>query len=647
MKKLLLFLSVLVLTSGVSIAVPTVYDSFSSAPLFEKFESGNNYESSPNNESSEKIVLSNAGDVAKAYRFNNMPNTCFVYMATEFTPEQMAPYAGCTISAVNVTAGCTYDNDNTPTTFPVERVKVFATETLDGIPQFITEGKINTDAFAVTSIGLENPLTISGDKHVYVGYMFEYDTHSFFIPTDNVNTPVGVNNTLVALTLREKEVPHYANYSEWGMGSLCISADITGDNLPCNLAKLTSMSLDSYFGNGKIFYTVGVKNNGANDVKSVTIRTEISNGTVYDRTFKLQEPLGPGQTSAVEILNVPNEKQGIFNLTAVLTKVNGYESSITSLQTGIYSSFDNGYPRFPVIEEYTSTWCQWGPRGIVMMEFLKERYPNWIRISAHVDDSMTVSSASNLIKHFDLTENVPFSFINRLVQGDVLGAAEDYYTPIYDNFTMNPAYANIDFTAECNKDGTSVDISSATEFSFDTDVKHLISFAIIEDQVGPYIQTNAYAGGTSGPMGGWESKPGKVETLYNDVLRELSDYPGNRDAIPDNIQKDTAYEYNLSMPLSNVKSDKFRIIGIVTNANTGEIVNAREHVWYKDNGAGIYDVNDSFGIAVKAESGNISTEDAKYVEVFTTDGRRVGTSGLAPGIYIVIADGRSFRILMK
>lgn len=640
-------MSVIMLTSGVSLAFPQSDGTFSSTPLLEKCKSADTYERYKTNGSSENLVLSNAGDVVTAHTFNLMPTPCFVYLATEFTPEQLAPYVGCTISAINVTTGCQYDSDRKSLPFPVKRVKVFATNSLDKIPEYTTEGQIDTDAFAVTSIALDKPFKITEDKPIYIGYTFEYSKRCCFIASDNVDTPPGVNNTLVAMTLKKTDVPNYVNYSDRGMGSLCISADITGDNLPDDVAKLTSMSLNPYYGNEKISYLVDVKNNGMNDINSVTIRTEISNGTVYERTFKLQEPLEPGRTVSANVLNVPNEKPGIFNLTAILTKVNGHRSSLSSSVTGTYSSYDNGYPRFPVIEEYTSSWCKWSPKGIVMMDLIKKHYPDFIRVAVHVGDPMTAQSAASLINNSNSPGNAPFAFVNRIVQSSISGADEGYFTPLYENLTMTPAYATIDFTPVCNENGTSVDIFSVTEFSFDTDVKHLVSFAIVEDQVGPYMQTNGYAGGTFGSMGGWESKPEKVKSLFNDVLRELSDYPGSRDAIPDYIDKDTAYEYDLSMPLSNVKSDKFRIIGFITNAETGEIVNARELVWYKDNGVGINDVKDSYGIVVKADNGTISADGASSLEVYTTDGRRVNTTGLAPGVYIVVADGRSFRILMN
>jgi hypothetical protein len=424
------------------------------------------------------------------------------------------------------------------------------------------------------------------------------------------------------------------------------AADVEAEN-PVNSGMLNGLSLNPYFGNSKISYELSIKNTGSNDIRSISVRTEITNGIIYERTVNLSEPLKPGDTSAVSVINVPNTSQGIFDLTAVLIKVNGIPVDSTSSQTATYSSYDNGYPRYPVIEEYTGTWCSWSPRGIVTRNLLRNSYPGWIRMAVHVNDEMSAPSAFSLVNAFDPLASAQLAFTNRYMATSVLGNAEGYYDSIHEHYASYPAYVNLDFTPECNEDASAVTISAVAEFSIDTDVQHLMSFALVEDEVGPYSQANGFADGALGNMDGWESKGSSVSMTFNDVLRELSGYPGDEESLPQNIEMEVPYLHEVTLPLSKVKSDTFRIIGMVTNAKTGEIVNAREYVWYKDNGAGLRGVYAPVRPAVRAEAGSITVEGASQVSVFTADGRRTGTTGLAPGIYIVVADGFSTRVLLR
>ena len=66
----------------------------------------------------------------------------------------------------------------------------------------------------------------------------------------------------------------------------------------------------------------------------------------------------------------------------------------------------------------------------------------------------------------------------------------------------------------------------------DNDQRYGVSFALTQDGIGPYLQTNYYSG-QNVLMGGWENKREKEPMMYDDVLRELvGGLSGYTDAFP-------------------------------------------------------------------------------------------------------------------
>ncbi len=643
MKKSLLILSAAMLASGAATAAssPKTVTFSASSLKAPSVATSHNVRANAAGETP-YLVYSKAGEPVSAYTLNNLPSRCTVYLATEMSVADQQPYIGADITAVNVMAGSSANNGN----FPISRVLAFVTDDLGKVPTDRTVGTIDTTPFSVTSIQLDNPVTITGEKPLYFGYFMSVSTQCYFMPTDCVPTDPTVRNLMVGVANKVSDVPSYTNYSDQEPGSLCISINISGDNLPENVGTMTGIDLPFYMSDA-ISYDINIKNLGVNNLTSASVKTEISNGKVYESKVDFDQPIVPGSTQTVTISGIPNEEEGIFELTSTLVQVNGVDIANPVSLTSAYGSYANGYDRRPVIEEGTGTWCGFCPRGIVMMEYLKKNYPDWIRIAVHVSDRMSVNSYSGWVNQFS-GGNAPVAVTNRVIETPVAGAYDEYYKPIYDAVTEYPAYAKVTLAkAICSEDGKKVSISSTTEVACDVNVPHMLSFVIVEDHVGPYGQSNYYAGGGYGPLEGWEKKGDKVETYFDDVARAINSYPGIEGSLPEVLEAGKTYDYSLDMSLSNVKNTWFRVIALITNAATGEIMNADEMVVYKDNGAGVEGVVSDSNIEIKAGNGEILVTGAQNVAVYTLDGRRVNNANLPAGVYFVNADGKSAKVLVK
>lgn len=642
MKKQLLLMSAAALASGFAMAAPQTV-TFSASPL-----------TPPNTAAAENVrayaagenpyvVFSKALEPEAAYTLNNMPSRATVYLAAEMSVADQQPYIGCTITSVNVMAGSGSNNGS----FPVNTVYAFVTDELNAVPAEKTQGTISTTPFSVTSIELDNPVEITGDKPLYFGYYFAYTSArpSYFLPTDNVKTPSTSNNTLVAYTEKVTDAPNYVNYSDQTPGSLCVSMNVSGDNLPENLAAMTGVSVPSYMPGANMSYEVRVKNNGANDLTSATIRTEISNGKSYESTVEISQPVAPGEYRTLTVSDVPNESTGVYYLTATLTAVNGVALANPASVTSIYGSYSQGYTRRPVMEEATGTWCGWCPAGIVMMETLAKSYPDWIRIAVHNGDRMAVASYNSFVN--DYVPGFPYAIANRSVGVYPTGVTSQTYVEMNELFTKDPAYAELSFEATCSEDQNEVEVTCETEVCCEVQVPHRLAFVIVEDNVGPYSQSNYYAGGASGPMGGFENEGSSFTTYFDDVARLLVGYPGIENSLPAQMNAGEKYTYNLNMSVANVTNSWFRVIAMLVNMESGEIMNAQEKVVYKDNGAGVEGVVSDNAIVIKGGYGEVIVSGAHNVAVFTLDGRRVAETGLAAGVYIVKADGVSGKVVVK
>ena len=172
-----------------------------------------------------------------------------------------------------------------------------------------------------------------------------------------------------------------------------------------------------------------------------------------------------------------------------------------------------------------------------------------------------------------------------------------------------------------------------------------LSYVIVEDGVGPYDHTNYYAGGGRGEMAGWENKTNPVSTVYDDVARHLDGFPGILNSLPEEFEAGKEYDNVRSLPLKNVSGAAFRVIGLVIDKNTKEILNACQVEMTKSCGAGVIQtfVNDnSFEVVDgKITSGN------KDLQVYSLDGRLIRSEHLTPGIYIVIINGNSHKVCVR
>lgn len=579
MKKQLLLLSALTLSAGMSMAFGPTEKLFLGDSDFIRSGSVDKtvtMKKSPMkaDASTPYLNYTKAEEMSSAYALGGIETyPCYVYVAFEMSVADQAPYIGCEITAVNVPTGTAYGNPAGNIPSNCARVFAFVTNDLFTRPANATLQTISTVPFTENRIVLDTPYKITGEEPLYVGYYFSMGTNCAFLVTDDI--PVsGEYNTLVGLAEKLSDVPLFRSYADQ-VGSACISCSISGNNLPMNNVSAKSITLPSNVVPGSDFsYNLKIKNNGANEVSDVTIKTQYSD-IVKETLITLPSALGISQTAEITVTDIPCPTNGSFNLTSTVIKANGVDIENPVGVTGPFVSLKDGYPRRAVIEEITGTWCGWCPRGIVMMEYLKQYIPDWIRIAVHYGDNMMVNGYGNTLGYAYAGGSAPYAIANRQIEVPVAGSVGSYYTPIYNEITGDNTYCKIDLEATADKTTHTCDIKATATFSIDTDVPHMMSFVLVEDNVGPYPQTNYYAGGSAGAMGGWQNKPSSANTMFDDVARVCFAYPGIPNSIPQNVTAGE-YEYTTQMSTRIINANQFRVVGMIVDANTGIIINANE-----------------------------------------------------------------------
>lgn len=227
-------------------------------------------------------------------------------------------------------------------------------------------------------------------------------------------------------------------------------------------------------------------------------------------------------------------------------------------------------------EEATGTWCQWCPRGAVYMDLFQEQYSDyWIGIAVHNGDPMT-----------DVVYDAGI--------GTMIGG---YPSAVVDRGAdVDPSAMNADFLDRLLTEPTGVIMNGATwdpvsrvlevsvksTFSQSVTNSYKLACALTEDGVtgtdASYNQSNAYAGGGNGVMGGYESLPSSVpaaQMVYDHVARSIApSFEGSSIFFPATVNAGESVISNYSFTLpADWDENNMHIVGLLISPD-GRIDNA-------------------------------------------------------------------------
>jgi hypothetical protein len=227
-------------------------------------------------------------------------------------------------------------------------------------------------------------------------------------------------------------------------------------------------------------------------------------------------------------------------------------------------------------EEGTGTWCGWCPRGAVAMDKMAATYGDkWIGIAVHNGDPMTVANYDAGIGA--LIAGYPSSLVDRgneidpgVMEGDFLQRITVAPTGL-----INNSATFLPFSRQLT-------VTVSSDFQANATSAFKLACVLVEDDVRGttpgYNQSNYYAGGSNGVMGGYETKPGTVpaaQMVYDHVARAIApSFGGMTNSFPAVVNSGETHSQNFTFTLpADWNTDNMHIVGLLIDGN-GKIDNA-------------------------------------------------------------------------
>ena len=596
-----------------------------------------------------------------------------VEFAMRIPAEHLEAYKGCRISAIEYFTPRPAYQDN-----HFEDVEyVFITSRGN---DYITKQSVNTIRGQWMRIELNQPYTITGEE-LFVGIGRHHAMSAWWANYDIADDGLWLrcmgSDTSYGMVPGKWE--KNAGISDWNH-PLPIRALIEGDNLPDDIAiasvqtqegensaktkqqamaastatETTAANVDT--ANGYFTYEIGSDGKyyapqPSQQEKTVTARAEStgkktvsfkvrnrSMRTVRQITFDTyvdgvqQQPVIidtylPTNWEDNVTIDLPNLAGRSHNMTFIVSDIDGKPDAMPFNSWGEvnYSLNPTTYfPRRIVMEEATGTWCGWCPRGMMTIEQMKKKYPdNFIAIAIHNDYEMQVGNSYR--PFLDMVTSYPSAYINRKEKIDL--------SPFDLEDMKDKGEAKVTTQARCLS-AKEVEVESETVFGFSDNgtTEYRLAYVVTEDNVGPYMQANAYSNPTAKDnpydlMNWWVHQDSRVTMTFNEVAREIFDYNGVEGLLPRGVVEGETYKtkYTLTVP-DNVKDlSNVRIVTLILDTRTGEILNADL--------CSLSDIPDT-------SISNITTDDNKRHDIFNSLGMKFGTDttpakGLRKGLYIM------------
>ena len=442
------------------------------------------------------------------------------------------------------------------------------------------------------TVKLDKPYIIP-EEGVYVGYTFTIDDAT---SDENLN-PIAliqeVSNEGFYLHTSTSFMK-WLNLSDLLGANSAITVTLGGSKVKAN-AVATSESEETYvMANAPFDIQLDLTNHGANGAQSIDVEFSVDgqNGIQH---IDLSEPVegffGKAFNATISLPAIANI--GTYDLNVKVAKVNGTDNDDTASSAIIPLQVMNWVPTHKaLIEEYTGTWCGWCPRGLVALEALAELYPNdFVRISYHNSDPMEIMdsySFPNVVGGF------PDAWLDRKIEVDpYYGTGDNDFGVVADLQARAKVFgfARIELNAALSEDGNNVEVNTEVAFPFDiSNGKYAIEYVLVEDGLtgegSSWNQSNYYAGGGNGEMGGFEAAESSIPGMtFNDVAILMSEIGGIEGSIPANVKAEEVVNHNYTFKLADAVNlsesapivqdkSKLRVVGLLIDQTTGEVLNA-------------------------------------------------------------------------
>jgi hypothetical protein len=278
-----------------------------------------------------------------------------------------------------------------------------------------------------------------------------------------------------------------------------------------------------YLAGANVTPSVEIRNLGTTAITSAELSIKY-NGNTLNKTLKsISLPANGLYTTTFD--NTLSIVGGNGDVVASVVTVNGTadDNANDDSKTISINPIVPAKGKMVIGEEATGTWCQWCPRGAVALKTMHDKYDGFFQgIAVHNNDPMEnpyydASIASKV-------NGYPSALVDRGAEMDPSAMGGDFINRIQ---IAPKGVMDIAAKYDAATKVMSVSVETTIESAISGDYR--IACVIVEDDVtgttSGYNQSNAYAGGGSGVMGGYEKLPNPVpaaQMVYDHVGRAIA-----------------------------------------------------------------------------------------------------------------------------
>jgi archaellum component FlaF (FlaF/FlaG flagellin family) len=352
---------------------------------------------------------------------------------------------------------------------------------------------------------------------------------------------------------------------------------VTPYTLPNLNAAVTLISFDrGQVAGASVTPKVKVRNLGTSVINSFDLDVVYNGNTISQQVTGLN--LASLAETTITMPGTASLIAGANDMVATVSNVNGGTDGDAADDSGTLS-IDPVVPaagKMVVGEEGTGTWCQWCPRGAVFMDMMETKYPEfWAGIAVHNGDPMTVTTYDAAMG--SLISGYPSALVDR---GAALDPSE-IEDPFLSRLVVAPT-AFITNGATWDAGTRTLNVSVSANFQSAATNNYKLAIVLTEDDVtgtgSNWGQSNAYAGGGNGVMGGFETLPNPVpaaQMVYDHVARSIvPSFSGYANSFPATVNAGETHTINYSFVLpAGWDENQIHIIGMLIAPN-GSVDNA-------------------------------------------------------------------------
>ncbi len=361
--------------------------------------------------------------------------------------------------------------------------------------------------------------------------------------------------------------------------------------LPTLNAASAGTNMNGTIAGASVYPTVEIKNLGTTTITSFDVQIDYNGMQYTEPVIGLSLPsLG---TESVTFTMAPiTLVPGLQAVTTTVSAVNGGgPDDDPTDDVGCGLMIDPVVPavgKLVIGEEGTGTWCQWCPRGAVAMEDMANKYDGfWQGIAVHNGDPMVVTDYD--AGFGALISGYPSALVDRGTDIDPTAMEADFLQRIL----IDPK-ATMTTGANFNATTGVLDVSLTTDWLTAATGAYKIACVLVEDGVtgtgSGYAQSNAYAGGGSGPLSGggiadWTTAGSPVpasQMVYDHVARALCPSFAGHAGFPGSMAASDQHVFNFQFTLDPSWDDhNMHIVGLlidpsgrIDNGSTSNVAEA-------------------------------------------------------------------------